>query len=499
MKKYALPLIIISVCHLGSACKKQLTEKPLSSIAPTSFYKTQTDFETATNGVLALHAGMDLYGWGWHYMQTWPAGDYKRGPGDPWENLSFAGDWSFSQEIWSGNYKLINNANLVLSKIDAVSFDQSKKDALKGELLFLRAVAYFDLVRSFGEIPIHLQPTESIENASLPQSPVKDVYDVIIKDLQDASGLLALKNPYGPGYASSGAAEGLLAKVYITMAGHPLQDQTKWQAAISQLEKIVDPANPSQSVQPYSYHLEPDYQNLFDLVTSPAFSGSGGTAKPVIGRPADKNGPEAVYEINYTTVAGLLSGAFPTSVSGLQCNDWLVDFFDAGDYRKEVTMVTSVNDPLGAMNLEKKFQSTGTTWNDNQNNWPYLRYANLILYLAEAENEVNGPTPLAFRCINAIRARARAANGTARAVPADYTTADATTADAFRQLVSRERVLEFSCEGEDWFDWIRTGTLEKWIDLQGRTQYYRDRLNFFPKPQAEITLSKGKLTQNDGY
>jgi hypothetical protein len=498
MKKYALPLII-SFCYLISACKQQLIEKPLSTIAPTNFYQTQTDFETATNGVLGIHAGMDLYGWAWHYMQTWPAGDYKRGPGDPWENLSFAGDWSFSQEIWTANYKQINNINLVLSKIDAISFDQTKKDALKGELLFLRAVAYFDLVRSFGEVPLHLQPTVSIGDASLPQSSIRDVYDVIIKDLQDATGLLALKNSYGPGYASKGAAAGLLAKVYITMAGHPLQDQSKWQAAIDQLKTIVDPSNPSQSVQPYAYHLEPDYQNLFDLVVSPAFSGSGGTGKPVIGRAADKNGPEAIYEINYTTVAGLLSGAFPTSVSGLQCNDWLVSFFDAGDYRKEVTMVTTNNDPLGVMNLEKKFQSTGTTWNDNQNNWPYLRYANLILYLAEAENEVNGPTPLALRCINAIRARARMANGTARNVPADYTSGDATTADQFRALVARERILEFSCEGEDWFDWIRTGTLETQVDAQGRAQYYKDRLNFFPKPQAEITLSKGKLKQNDGY
>ncbi|MBN8850527.1 MAG: hypothetical protein BGO55_31550 [Sphingobacteriales bacterium 50-39] len=498
MKKHALASIIV-ICYLISGCKKELIEDPLSTIAPTNFYKTQTDFETATNGVIGIHAGMDLYSWGWHYMQTWPAGDYKRGPGDPWENLSYAGDWYFSESVWTADYKQINNINLVLSKIDGVSFDESRKNALKGELLFLRAVAYFDLVRAFGKVPIHLTPTVSIENASLPEGEIKDVYAVVIKDLQDASGLLPLKNPYGPNYANQGAAVGLLAKVYITMAGHPLLDQTKWQAAIGQLEKIVDPANPSQSVQPYTYHLEPDYQNLFDLVVSPAYSGSGGTAKPVIGKPADKNGPEGVYEINYSTVAGLLSAAFPTSVSGLQCNDWLVNFFDPGDYRKEVTMVTKNNDPLGVMNLEKKFQSTGTTWNDNQNNWPYLRYANLILYLAEAENEVNGPTPLAFRCINAIRARARAADGTARAVPADYVAADATTADQFRALVYRERILEFSCEGEDWFDWIRTGTLKEEITFQGRTQYYTDRLNFFPKPQAEITLAKGNLTQNTGY
>lgn len=491
--------MIAGLALWATSCKKALTEHPLSTISPANFYKTQTDFETATIGVIGIHAGMNLYAWAFHYIQTWPAGDYLRGPGDQWENLSYAGDWSFSEQVWSANYQQINNINLILANIDNVNFDVTKKNALKGENLFLRAVAYFDLVRTFGQVPIHLTPTESVSNASLPQSAIKDIYAVIVKDLQDAASLLPLANPYGPGYASKGAANGLLAKVYMFMAGYPLKDPTKWQAALTQIETIVDPNNPSQSVQPYTYHLEPDYQNLFDLVVSPAFSGSGGTATPVVSKPEDKNGPEDLYEVNFSHVPGLLSSAFPTSVAGLQCDTWLVNYFDPNDYRKQVTMVTTNNDPLGVLSLEKKFQSTGTTWDDNDNNWPYLRYDNMILYLAEAENEINGPTPLAFRCINAIRARARQADGTPRLIPADYTIADATTKDQFRALVYKERILEFSCEGEDWFDWVRTQTLEQELDLQGRSQYYNAKLYYFPKPQTEITLSKGLISQNTGY
>ena len=499
--KPIIRILIIILLFSSSSCKKQLTEEPLSTVSPANFYKTQADFEAAALGCIGIHAGLNLYGWGIHYAQTWPAGDYKRGPGDPWENLSYESNWYFSDILWSENYKLINNVNIALEKIEGVSFEQSKKDALKGELLFLRAVGYFDLVRLFGKVPLHLSSTTTVENASLPEAPIADVYSAIVSDLQAAENLLALRNPYGVGYASKGAAAGLLVKVYVNMAGEPLKDASKWQLALDQAKKIVDANNPSVAASPFAFRLESDFQNLFYLVVSPAFSGSGGTGRPLIGKPANENGPEAVYDINYKTTAGVLSSAFPTSVSGLPVNDWMRTYFDDSDYRKQVTMVTSDVDPLGPKFLEKKFQSTGTTWNDNENNWTYLRYANLVLYLAEAENEVNGPTPLAFKAINAIRARARngVSGGTPRLIPADYSLADAGSKDAFRTILYKERILEFACEGENWFDWIRTGKLQNQITFQGRQQYYKPRLVFFPKPQAQVTLSKGKITQNDGY
>lgn len=500
--KNTIYLILAIFLFIFSSCEDQLKEVPLTTISPNNFYKSQSDIELATVGAIAIHSSLDLYAWGMHYAQTWPAGDYNRGPGDPWENLSFESNWYFSDLLWGANYRLINNVNLTLDKMESVSFDKNKKNAIKGELLFLRATAYFDLVRLFGKVPLHLSPTENLAGASLPESPIAEIYDAIVSDLQNAESILELKNPYGVGYATKGSATGLLAKVYITMAGNPLNDQAKWGTALEQLKKIVSVANPSVSAAPYNYSLEPDFQNLFYLVISPAFSGSGGQGNVTIGKAANENGPEAVYEINFDQTPGLLSSAFPTSVSGLRIKPWLVNYFEIGDYRKDVTMVTRARDPLGGLTLEKKFQSTGTTWNDNSNNWPYLRYANLILYLAEAENEVNGPTPLAFSAINAVRARAR--NGKIgeaiiRTLPADYTATDAGSKEEFRKLLFKERILEFACEGENWFDWIRTNKLEEVLQLQGRSQYYKKRLEYFPKPQSQITLSKGNVNQNIGY
>ncbi len=497
-----IKFLLITVWAIASfSCKKQLEEKPLSTVSPNNFYKTQADFETATLGAIGIHAGMNLYSWGIHYAATWPAGDYLRGAGDPWENLTFESNWYFSDILWTTSYQLINNINLTLDKIQGVSFDQGRKDALTGELYFLRATAYFDLVRLFGKVPLHLTPTTTLADASLPESSEAEVYQSIVADLQQAASLLALQNPYGPGYATKGSAVGLLVKVYVYMASAPLNDASKWQDALTLAKTIVNENTPSQAASPFTYSLEPDFQRLFYLVVSPAYSGAGGANVPNIAQAADENGPEAVYEINYKTTAGYLSSAFPTSVAGLSMNTWARTFYEEGDYRREVTMVTTDVDPLGPRYLEKKFQSTGTTWNDNENNWPYLRYANLVLYLAEAENEVNGPTPLAFRALNAIRQRAR--NGKAgnppRSIPADYTTADAGSKEAFRELLYKERMLEFMCEGENWFDWIRTGRLEQELNLQGRSQYYNSRLKLFPKPQAQVTLSNGNITQNDGY
>jgi len=476
-------------------------EVPLTTISPNNFYKTQSDIELATIGAIAIHSSLDLYGWGMHYAQTWPAGDYRRGPGDIWENLTFESNWYFSNLLWDANYKLINNVNLALDKMVDISFEEDKKKAIEGELLFLRATAYFDLVRLFGKVPLHLTPTVDLDGSSLKESSIAEVYDSVIADLMKAETLLVINNPYGVGYATKGSAAGLLAKVYVSMTGNPLNDTSKWPIALAQLKKIVNVSNPSKSIAPFNYQLEPDFQNLFYLVTSPAFSGSGGSGSVTIGQAANENGPEAVYEINYEQTAGLLSSAFPTSVSGLLVKEWLVDSFEDEDYRKQVTMVTTNNDPLGVMFLEKKFQSTGTTWNDNSNNWTYLRYANLVLYLAEAENEINGPTPVAFAAINAIRERARngKAGEPARSVPADFTLADANTKEEFRELLFKERILEFACEGENWFDWKRQGSLEKMLAIQGRSQYYRPRLEFFPKPQAQIILANGNITQNIGY
>lgn len=481
---------------LITSCNKTLLESPSNTISPENFYKSKSDFELANLGAIGVLQGGSLYAWYIHYVIEHQSGDFSQPAGTSWSELNWLTDDGFVATTWTGHYNLINNVNTSLDKIDGVNFDKESKDALKGELYFLRAVGYFNLVRMFGKVPLHLHATVSPNEASLKQSEIKDVYAAIVSDLQQAETLLPVSNPYGPGRVTKGAATGLLGKVYVFMAGWPLNDAAKWNEALAQLKKIVNVANPSMSVAPFNYHLEADYQDLFWHVTQLRTTGTG---LPTIAKPANENGPEAVFEINYKRAAGYYSAIFPSSLMYQPCSFWLFNQFESNDYRQGVTMVNTPGDPLGGVTLQRKFQATGNTWNDNENNWPYLRFADLILLLAEAENEVNGPTATALDAINAVRKRARNAAGVIRLAPANYTSTEAFSKDAFRKLVLHERTLELSCEGQTWFDWIRTNTLKEVLTAQGRPGTYSDKIRLYPIPQAEIDITKGVLIQNDGY
>lgn len=495
MKRFIYICAVLLTAYL-SACKKELQETPSNTIAPENFYKTKSDFELATLGTFGVLQGTSLYAWYIHYVMEYQSGDLALPAGTTWTDLNWVTTDGFVAMTWTGHYNLINNANTALDKIDAVSFDKASKDALKGELYFLRAVGYFNLVRMFGRIPLHLNATTSPTDASLPQSEISVVYDAIVSDLQQAENLLPVNNPYGLGRANKGAAAGVLAKVYVFMAGYPLNNSSKWNDALVQLKKIIEPSNPSRSVAPFNYSLEPDYQNLYWQVLKLRTTGTG---LPTFGKPANENGPEAVFEINYKRAGGYYSAIFPSSLIYQGCSNWLYNQFEPNDYRRSVTMVDTPNDPLGGVTLQRKFQATGNTWNDNENNWPYLRYADLVLLFAEVENEVNGPTVTALNAINAVRARARNAAGTQRMVPADYLVTQVPSKDVFRKLVLHERTLELSCEGQTWYDWIRTGTLKDVLTSQNRPNTYSKKILLYPIPESEMDITKGKLQQNADY
>jgi starch-binding outer membrane protein, SusD/RagB family len=494
MKQTYQFLLALTALFLFS-CKKQLEEKPYSIISPATYYKTQADFETGTIGVIGLMSNALLYGQYLHYPVVYPSGDYDS-PFYDINTMSYTSTSVWAMFPWDAQYRVIDNCNSVLSKIDGVDFDAEKKAALKGELIFLRANAYFDMVRMYGGVPISLAPTTTLDSVSKPRATTAQTYQVIIDDLKNAAGILPVVNPYGAGRATKGSAAGLLVKVYVQMAGRPLNDAAKWQEALTLVETLVNTSNPSTAASPYTYHLEADYQKLFWNV---ARTRVGGTGLPTIAAPANENGPESVYEINYKNVSGYPSCIYPESLAGITCSQWLADKFDPLDYRKRVTMVVDASDPLGGIRLHRKFQSTGDTYNNSDNNWPVLRFTDLVLLLAEAENEINGPTPLALSAINAVRARARNGSGTPSAIPANYTAADAGTKDQLRLLIEKERIIELSCEGQTWYDWIRTNRLQAIMTEQGRGLFYNADHELFPVPQGQIDITQGVLVQNPGY
>jgi hypothetical protein len=192
----------ILIVSLG-ACKKDFLELPSQTALSTPvFFKTQKDFEQAINGTYAPLR--DLYS---GTSGAWAMGElrsdnttYKYNPSDrgtiqPEIIKDFTDDANngVTANKYFTNYSIISRANQVLDQIDAVDFDASAKNNIKGQAYFLRAFAYFDLVQYFGSVPLHLNPSKSLAETALPLTSVDSIYLQIIADAQQAATLLPNK------------------------------------------------------------------------------------------------------------------------------------------------------------------------------------------------------------------------------------------------------------------------------------------------------------------
>lgn len=250
MKKISAAILL--AITLGS-CDDFLEIPSETSLSSEIYYKSQNDFEQAVNGAYSILRGMYAGGDG-----AWAMGElrsdnttYAYNPNDRGTiSAEFVKDFiddannSVPYNKYVRNYSIISNVNYLLASIDGVEFDESAKKNLKGQALFLRAMAYFDLVQYFGSVPMHLTPVRALGDATQPLVSVDEVYSQIIKDASEAAELLPAKSAQEAGRATSGAANMLLANVYINLK--------KWSEAENVLNKIT------------GYALLPDYAQVFD-------------------------------------------------------------------------------------------------------------------------------------------------------------------------------------------------------------------------------------------
>ena len=499
-----------------SACKRDFLEMaPQNFVSSTNFFETQADFEQAVNATYAPLRNLynDAYIMGemrsdnTHYIiNTSNRGNLVREEiADFIDNPTSAP----AANKWTFNYRIIAYANEVLSRIDATSFSDNIKRHLKGQELFLRALAYFDLVQYYGDVPLVLTPTagsadEIIQvKSTQPRTPKADVYAQIIKDAQEAASLLPakLQQPaQDKGRATSGAAKTLLGNVYMVLK--------QWAQAEVVLKEVYDSRQ---------YSLLPDYAAAFN--------------------PANKNHAESIFEVQYQQGNLGLQGAFAYTflpnltnlqpIVGFTFNNvsiggWntptedLVNAYENGDKRKAASIVngyTAANGSFVPHPYIKKFVNlplpapNGSAPNTHEN-WPVYRYAEVLLFLAEALNE-QGKATAALPYLNEVRDRAFGAG------VATITTTDQAQ---LRDLILRERRVELAFENKRWLDLVRTGTAMQVLTAYGANvkanpqQYYfpsgmgplpstynvtQNRL-LFPIPFNEVQLNP-KLTQNPGY
>lgn len=475
-----------------ASCKKSFIElQPESTVSVDVLFKTDKDFQDAVIGIYSNFRPQ--------YLNHWRFGDLR---GDDTRfglvsqledirNDNFTSDNSdpVLASTWRNYYSIISRANKVLNSIEATSTTVvTNKDRHKGEAEFLRALAYFDLVRIFGDVPLITKDLTIAEAYKSPREKVATIYNnVIIKDLADAETRLPQKYTGSDiGRATKGAAKALLGKVYLT-----LKDFTKAEAKL-------------QEVTTLGYALLPSFNDLWDYSK-------------------DEHHSEYIFDIEYEEGQGNLGSSFtgqfaldfqagggplvaelarryniPSGTGGAAGipNKTIFDAFalNSGDKRKDTTAATGLYGPTGvfipisatgvsALTLKYMARLVGSA-SDSKVNWKVVRYADVLLMYAEALNE-NGKTTQALSYLNMIRSRAGISQ---------YT--NLSQSDA-REKIYLERRLELYMEGQRWFDLVRTGRALATMAPYGMKDY----MTLFPIPQAQIDIVNDRsiLPQNPGY
>ncbi|WP_162633325.1 RagB/SusD family nutrient uptake outer membrane protein [Echinicola strongylocentroti] len=506
-------LVIMSGVALFS-CSSFLEETPTAILTDANFYQTTTD---AISAVDAIYASVQSGNSGWYFGNFYMTTDVNTDDmfTDPnvgnatwqaWSQLNINSEIDHIGAVWNQHYITIGRANAV---IELVAEDIDIRDRLVAEAKFFRALAYFDLVRFFGDVPVTTSLIKDLDDAfviAAERTASVDVYEQIEQDLMDAAAVLPDQWSGGDlGRVTAGSAYGLLAKVYLTWAGQPLNDASKYALAVEMADEVVN------NRAAYGYGLEENYLDAFrtnvgkeSLFEAQMKSGIG----------VSQGGSLA----GITTLPRNLSGILGSNYRGnglLRPTPDLVKAFDPEDQRYQTGMFSSLSNPDGAtatfdphvfkyIEVEDILYQ-GLVLNDGGVNTKVLRFADVLLMYAEALNEVNnGPTAPAYDAINEVRNRA----GLDDLSALDY--------NGFKEAVYKERRLELFGEGHRWFDLVRQGryvstlegfsnTLQDFPDPATTSTFIIEKniqpyYTLMPIPQAHINiLETDKDLQNPGY
>ncbi|MBL7698242.1 MAG: RagB/SusD family nutrient uptake outer membrane protein [Chitinophagaceae bacterium] len=470
--------LFIAVIISAMSCKK-LTEKPISFVEPENFYTTPSQIEATFAG--AMNRLWDYWG-GYGYGMGNFVNDDQYDGGDLVIGNNHGSD------LWSAHYAAILNLNSAIRAMNAGNLGASatpeELDVLMGQAKFIRAFNYFMLVRMFGDIPLITETTENPTTAEIVRSPIADVYALIVSDFTEAAAKLPRKWDAFPGRPTSGAAKGLLAKTYLTMATYPMNDPSNY-------AKAADYAG--QVIQEGDYSLVHNIEDVFSVAT--------------------KYGPEMMWSFNsnYADIntdpqiyrPGLLEGWGDSRVQ----IEWEQAIPETP--RKNAYVLTELNGvkypdwESDQTPFIKKFMYDSQDDYDNYSSimsMPIIRFADVLLIYAEAANKANGaPTQDAVDAINLVIDRA---NGYAPIAEHPLLTT-AMSVEDFDEAVIEERNQELCFEYDRWFDLIRKkdSNGESYLKLKTIPAFqpnYSDDDLLFPIPDADIELND-KMTQNPGY
>lgn len=542
-----LKYILLSCTMIAfTGCDDFLVETPKTSIEKEGVYNSLSSAKAALAGCYASMAGYNYTGFNYFHVLnvTSEMGVSIKANDVNLTTMNILPTDVNMTNAYNGMYETIRVANDIIDGMaESKITNEAEKNRITGEACFMRGLTYFNLVRMFGKVSLVTKPVTNYSEAQVPRAEVSKVYEQIISDLEAAYGKLPLPADKVEGHPHKYAAKALLAKVYLTMAGND-EASEYWQKAYDAALDVY---------QNGQYKLVRPYEKLF-------------------GSP-NKNNEESIFEIQFS--ASVNSGrttetTFPVghplmSNIATQGKSWgktrptqlAFHQFEEGDPRREASFVYGQYTNIFESNANKKtvllFPTTKKDGTNNKMtykqgdseyaawkkyydptmtatasnaNFVFYRYADLLLVLAEAANEIGSTDAATY--LNEVLDRARDANGNGtieedEVYPLPFEGSDKV---AMRERIFRERLKELTGECDEWYTVRRRGAeylkkimeehnayVDEWYASQKITALpkfvYKYQVTdetvkknlLFPFPADEINKNEhiGQEDQNYGY
>lgn len=502
-KQYSILLIAgLSLLMLVS-CQKYLDKNPLDSISSATFWRNEGDVKMALTGVYSRLRG-GFFGYRRIWLDAYSDNAYDRFNNYNFQNITMGvvNATSVSGTFYTPPYQGIASCNYFLANIDNVTLDENSKNAYKAEVMFLRALFYFDLVVAYGDVVLYKTAPATVEESKVKQSPKAEVLAFIYEDLDFA--ISNLPDVKYAGHAVKGSAQALKARVFLY--------EEKWPEAAALSKQIIDGG---------VFSLDPSYKGLF--ITSTQIGSNEIMFSTDFLSPNNYHGDFAGtdVEIGWWGSMGVYAslGEEYEMKNGKMINE-AGSGYDPGnqalnrDPRFDITLripgekyinpdgseFTYSDQVITPYMMQKYIDLSRLPFGYQKANLTdqhiiHIRYADVLLMYAEAKNEADGPDASVYDALNEIRARAEVA------MPA-VDQGKYGSKETLREFIRHERRVELALEGLRYFDLKRWKVFEAKLSAitnPGGVQLEFGEKNYvLPFPQSEMDRN-GELDQKSGY
>ncbi len=494
-----LLLLIISIVTVSS-CNLELELTNPNELSPDTFFKNAAQLQSAVNTVYAPFQTIGMWARHSYFMMDNMSGENAGNPQleadkRQYMNFSFNPSHGAIGDYWEQCYRGINKANFVLDNIDIVeNVDATTKARAAGEVKFLRGFYYHLLLNRYGGVPIYT----TLSSEGLPRSSVAEVQNQIVADLTEAATTLPDKGSQELGRATSGAAYALLGKVYLFM-GNYASANTAFQNVLSGGYSLTDDYSDN-----YMEETEHNSESIWEITFSSLY-GESSWSDNATG--TDENTYRDIeYGMSWFNVypSDELRAAYEAGDSR-----YADSFYSNGDVvdpsgENQVIGVDFPAIPLTRVAAWKKYQlyyKQTTSTDVSGINFRVIRYADVLLMMAEIENEV-GTSAAAIGYLNEVRNRLSVSMPNYGTAAMNATYPVGTKAEIFDAIV-HERMVELAGEQIRWDDMLRWGIAASVTaaSTQGGAGFTAGKNELFPIPQKEIDSnpSISQTDQNPGY